>query len=182
MTQVKSARLNHRELARYLGADHRSLTARRAAFAAQMRAMALSDLSEVAIRLKGLKGELERREGRKWSDYDLAAEMGIKPRTFQSWQNGEVENRDGKGYDKMARFYSRKLGRKIARKWILFGDDEAAPVEIPVSEPEPSEVDQLRKEFDRKLLILKNELRAEIAKELGPPEAPPSSQESDEQH
>jgi hypothetical protein len=167
MTQVKSAQQLPRELARYLGADHRSLAARRTAFAAQMRAMALSDLSQVAKRLKGLKAELERKDGRKWSDYELAAEMNIKPRTFQSWQNGEVENRDGKGYDKMTRFYSRKLNRKITRKWILFGDEEtsASPeVADPVSEPEPTEVDQLRKELRGEMQAMKTQLLGEIEK------------------
>lgn len=112
-----------RQLALRKRADGRSLAARRAAFAEQMRQMALSDLSQVKDRLKGLHAELERVDGRKWTHYDLAAKMDIPPRTFQSWENGEVENRDGKGYDKIARFYSRRLGRKITRNWILFGDE-----------------------------------------------------------
>lgn len=168
MTQVKGAQEFNGQLARYPGADHRSLAARRAAFAAQMRAMALSDLKEVSGRLKALKRELELKDGQKWADYDLAAAMGIKPRTFQSWQNGEVENRSGKGYDKMARFYSRKLDRKITRKWILFGDDEEAQGQPeaakPVSEPEPSAVDQLRRELEDEMDSMKTELLEEIEK------------------
>lgn len=141
-----------------------------------MRKMALSDLSQVSTRLKGLKAELERKEGRKWADYDLAAEMGIKPRTFQSWQNGEVENRDGKGYDKMARFYSRKLGRKITRQWILFGDENATTeVSEPVNAPEPSEVERLRQELLDEMGAMKTELLAEIEKARRAPASPKPS-------
>lgn len=136
MTQVKSAQEIRRELALRKRADGRTLAQRRAAFAAQMRDMALSDLSQVSVRLKGLKREVQRADGREWSDHELANAMKIAPRTFQSWQNGEVENRDGKGYDKMARWYSRKLGRKITRNWIVFGDE---PIEPEPSPPASSE-------------------------------------------
>lgn len=105
-----------------------TLAARRAAFASQMRTMALTELSEVSKRLKSLHAELERKEGHKLTHYVLADKMKIAPRTFQSWENGEVENSDGKGYDKMARYYSRRLGRKITRNWILFGCEEVPPV------------------------------------------------------
>lgn len=136
MTQVKSAQRSGRQLARYPSADHRSLASRRAAFAAQMRDMALSDLKQVSERLKELHKELELKDARKWTHYDLAREMGIRPRTFQSWENGEVENSNGKGYDKMARYYSRKLGRKITRQWIVFGAMEVAPVATGDSDEE----------------------------------------------
>jgi transcriptional regulator with XRE-family HTH domain len=126
MTQSTHAHIKRNKLARYPSADHRSLASRRAAFAAQMREMALSDLKQVSERLKELHKELELKDARKWTHYDLAREMGIRPRTFQSWENGEVENSNGKGYDKMARYYSRKLGRKITRQWIVFGATEAA--------------------------------------------------------
>jgi ribosome-binding protein aMBF1 (putative translation factor) len=161
MTQVKSAQKISVELARYHGADHRSLAERRAAFAAQMRDMALSDLNQVSSRLKDLHHEFEEKDGRRWAHYDLAREMGIKPRTFQSWENGEVENRNGKGYDKMARFYSRKLNRKITRQWILFGDAPASEPADPVSEPEPREVDQLRR-----VVAEYGEAQTELSKEL----------------
>lgn len=119
-------------------ADDRSLAQRRADFEAQMKQMAIDDLDAVSKRLKGLHRELERVDGRKWKQYELAAAMKIPPRTFDSWENGEVENSDGKGYEKIARFYSRKLGRKITRRWIVFGDGEEAP-EAPARSPGESE-------------------------------------------
>lgn len=123
MTQVKRAQANTGDFALHRQVDGRTLAQRRAAFAAQMRDMALSDLSQVSRRLKELHEELERKEGCRWTHYKLAAAMDIPPRTFQAWENGENENRDGKGYDKMARWYSRRLGRKITRQWILFGEE-----------------------------------------------------------
>lgn len=95
MTQVKRMQQNHTQVALRSGRAAHSLAARRAAFAAQMRDMALSDLADVSKRLKDLHAELERNDGRKWTHYDLAEKMDIRPRTFQSWENGEVENRNG---------------------------------------------------------------------------------------
>ena len=134
MTQARHAQRRPNQVALPQRATARNLAQQRAAFAAQMRAMALSDLKQVSERLKGLHKELERVDGRKWTHYELAQKMGIPPRTFQSWENGEVENSDGKGYDKMARFYSRKLGRKITRQWIVFGEIPATkpPTESPL--------------------------------------------------
>ena len=86
MTQVKSAQDRTKKLALRKRATPHSLAARRAAFAAQMRDMALSDLADVSKRLKDLHAELERKDGRKWTHYDLAEKMDIRPRTFQSWE------------------------------------------------------------------------------------------------
>ena len=135
MTQSTHAQNQPSELALPQRATARNLAQQRAAFAAQMRDMALSDLKQVSERLKGHHKELERVDGRKWTHYELAQKMGIPPRTFQSWENGEVENSDGKGYDKMARFYSRKLGRKITRQWIVFGETPAAAPKPPSESP-----------------------------------------------
>ena len=112
MTQVNRAQGRSEKVALCKRATVRSLAERRADFAAQMRAMALSDLSDVSRRLKALHADLEHRTGRQWTQYELADKLGIPHRTFQSWENGEVENRDGRGYDKMARFYSRRLERR----------------------------------------------------------------------
>src|SRR4051794_21390907 len=124
MTQVDGAQGTTPQLALKSRASRHSLASRRADFAARMREMALSDLSDVSERLKSLHRELELKDGRRWTQYELANKMEIPPRTFQSWEAGEVENRDGVGYDKIARFYSRRLGRKISRTWILFGDGQ----------------------------------------------------------
>jgi transcriptional regulator with XRE-family HTH domain len=149
MTQVNSAQVPTRELALRKRADDRNLAQRRAAFAAQMREMALSDLDQVSRRLRGLHKDLERKEGRKWTDIEIAQAMKLSPRTFQSWQNGEVENQDGKGYVTMARWYSRKLGRKITKQWILFGDEEAAPAEEPAEDESPEDrLQQVEEKLD----------------------------------
>lgn len=110
--------------------------------------MAVSDLDKVSERLKGLHAELEKLEGRRVTFYELADGIGVAHRTLQSWENGEVENRDGTGYDKIARFYSKKLGRKLTRQWILFGDSEEQ------AEGFPAEVEEAAREV---------ELRAELA-------------------
>ena len=91
--------------------------------------------------------------------------MDIPLRTFQSWQNGEVENRDGKGYDKMARFYSRKLGRKITRQWILFGDEPeedapSEPTEVAVAESPDEKLDLILSQ-QAELLGVLSEVRSE---------------------
>jgi transcriptional regulator with XRE-family HTH domain len=141
MTQVKGAQAKDRQVALRKRADDRSLAQRRADFAAQMRDMALSDLAQVSSRLKALHKEWEAKDGKRWTHYELAAAMKIPPRTFQSWENGEVENRDGKGYDKMARWYSRKLERKITRHWILFGEGEEEPAGEATAPPAPGQPD-----------------------------------------
>lgn len=164
MTQVKGAQKNSGQLARYSRRDPRSLAERRAAFAAQMRAMALADKQAVARRLRELKLEYERLEGHEIADYDLAPAIGVKYRTYQSWVNAEVENRDGKGYDRIVRFYSRKLGRKITRHWLLFGSGEASKGKAPISEPEPGEADRLRRELRDEMGKMKVELLKEIEK------------------
>lgn len=144
MTQVKGAQQKHREVAWTPRADGRTLAQRRADLEAQVRAMALSDLKQVSDRLKALRAELSAQEGREVTQQEVADQMKLSYRTFQSWEGGEVENRDGKGYDKIARYYSRKLGRKITRKWIVFGDGEARPVEAaPQNGSEPSQLDRI---------------------------------------
>jgi transcriptional regulator with XRE-family HTH domain len=136
MTQVKGAQEDSREVALRMRATPHSLAQRRASFEAQMRDMALSDLNALSDRLKALHKRLEQVDGRKWTQYQLADKMDIPPRTFQSWENGEVENRGGEGYEKIARFYRRKLGDKtITRQWIVFGDQAQAPAPDPFSPP-----------------------------------------------
>jgi transcriptional regulator with XRE-family HTH domain len=171
MTQVKSAQDIPRQVALRKRADDRTLAQRRAAFAAQMRDMALSDLAQLSKRLKDLHQELEDFEGRKWTQMQLAEKMKIPYRTFQSWENGEVENEDGKGYDKIGRFYSRKLGRKITRQWILFGDAKPDPKPRSGGGSAAAEPDRLsRIEENLKLLA---EGQAEILEGLAELREPP---------
>jgi hypothetical protein len=51
----------------------------------------------------------------------------VPPRTFQSWENAEVET-DRENYKRVAAYYSRKLGEKITANWILFGQDTEPPL------------------------------------------------------
>ena len=174
MTQVKSAQENPRQVALRKRANARTLAQRRAAFAAQMRDMALSDLSQVSARLKRLHKELEEREGREWTQQQLAEKTGIPYRTFQSWENGEVENRDGKGYDKIARFYSRKLERKVTRKWIVFGDEDRKP-ERPNGDllgqlDEADQLSRIERKLDSLLAWAEGRTAEEVEADLGPGE------------
>lgn len=145
MTQVNRAQGSRRELALRPRADKRSLAQRRADFAAQMRAMALSDLQQVADRLKRLHERLERKEARKITQQDLAREIGIPYRTYQAWAGAKNENRSGDGYDRIVRFYRRKLSDKtITRNWLVFGEDAAVQSEtMAAEETKPGRVGQL---------------------------------------
>jgi len=176
MTQVNSAQLGGRELALRSRADGRSLARRRADFAAQMRAMALSDLKEVADRLDGLHKRLEQKDGRRWTQQDLAAGIGIPYRTYQAWAGGKNENRSGDGYDKIVRFYRRKLSDKtITRNWLVFGDESGVPSEgMEEQSPDLSGSSQLEAKLDRilrELSELKTDL-GEIGTELARHTAP----------
>jgi hypothetical protein len=123
--------------------------------------MALSDLAQVSARLKALHKELERKEGRRWTYYDLSEATGIPHRTWQSWEGGEVENRDGKGYEKMARFYTKKLGREVTKAWILFGREGASAPAPNTSVPMAS--DPTNGDLDRRLIQIEAAVqRAEL--------------------
>jgi transcriptional regulator with XRE-family HTH domain len=83
--------------------------------------MAVTDLSQVSARMKDL------RKATGLKQHEVAQKLGEPPRTFQSWENGEVET-DRANYKRVAAFYSRRLKpRKVTANWILFGQDEAPP-------------------------------------------------------
>lgn len=131
MTQVNRAQDSRNTLASTPRARVRTLATRRADLEHRIRlslatdpAVALTDLPHVSARLK----ELRKPTGLK--QHEAAAKMSIPPRTFQSWENGEVET-DRANYAKMARFYSRRLKRKVTVNWILFGQDEEPPLSQP---------------------------------------------------
>lgn len=130
-------------------------------------AMALdeSELPAVSTRLKDLRAELARVRGvREVSQYAVAHEMGKAPRTFQSWENGEVEPR-GPGYGPLADYYTEQLGRKITKNWIMFGQEEVPAMPAPTPDvldklnPSEATVDALRQEVE----ALRFELLAELA-------------------
>lgn len=116
---------------------------------ATMGLLADDELPDLSQRLKDLRKELERKRGERVPQYVVAKEAGdIPPRTFQSWENGEVET-EGENYQKLARYYTRVLGREITRNFILYGQEEppALPLSAPTSPDEESEaVRRLREE------------------------------------
>lgn len=102
-------------------------------------ALSESELPRVSKRLKALRGELARRRGvREVSQYAVAGEVGVAPRTFQSHENGEVEPRGG-AYGTYASFYSKNLGRTITKNWIMFGSDTPPAGPTFGDDPAPSE-------------------------------------------
>jgi transcriptional regulator with XRE-family HTH domain len=84
--------------------------------------MALTEPDQVSARLK----ELRKRAGNP-AQYKVADALNVPPRTFQSWENGEVETDKG-NYEKIARWYSRQLKQKVTANWILFGQDREPPL------------------------------------------------------
>lgn len=144
MTQASSAQPKRQQRAWKAESNGRTLAQRRADFAAQMRDMALSDLSAVAERLRVLHARLERETDRRWGQQEIAQKANVAYRTFQAWEGGKNENADGKGYEALARFYRRQLKDKtITRNWIVWGD-EPMPVQ-----PERPPVDLDAEQLDR---------------------------------
>jgi transcriptional regulator with XRE-family HTH domain len=129
MTQDNRTQRANNKVASQPHARVRTLARCRADFEHQVRAvladrMALTEPSEVSARLK----ELRKRTGMK--QYDVANALKEPPRTFQSWELAEVET-DRQNYEKIARFYSRRLGEKITADWILFGQSERPAPNTP---------------------------------------------------
>jgi transcriptional regulator with XRE-family HTH domain len=129
MTQVKSAQRASNEVASTRHARVRTLASRRADLEQQVRlslasdaSMALTEPDQVSARLK----ELRKRAGNP-AQYKVADALNVPPRTFQSWENGEVETDKG-NYEKIARWYSRQLKQKVTANWILFGQDREPPL------------------------------------------------------
>jgi ribosome-binding protein aMBF1 (putative translation factor) len=130
MTQCNRAQHASKELASPPRARVRSVAAARADVELQIRAaladtMALADPAHVKQRMK----ELRKRAGNP-SQYTVAHELNVPPRTFQSWENAEVET-DRENYEKVAKYYRRKLKEPVSANWILFGQDERPPLETP---------------------------------------------------
>lgn len=150
--------------------DPRSLATRRAAFAQQViaaqeaqEAMAIADLEGVSRRMKQLRD----RSG--LSQYDAAYDMGVRPRTYQSWENGEVETTRA-NYDKVAAFYAEKVGQPVTSTWILFGQEDEPPIsDSPLdflSAPDVAELQEAVSALDRKLDQVLGRIAA-LAGEIG---------------
>lgn len=137
MTQVNRAQDAHRKLASTPRARVRSVAQHRADFEDQVRlclandtSMALTEPKEVSARMK----ELRKRAGNP-GQLSVAQALNVPYRTFQSWENAEVET-DKANYTKVARYYSRVLKEKVTANWILFGQDNTPP--IPNATPDLS--------------------------------------------
>lgn len=122
MTQATYTQARRRKLASNPARKARTLAERRADFEHQMREfaatdgiVALTELAEVSKRIKTLR----KRAGLK--QYEVAAKINVAPRTYQSWENGEVET-SKENYAKIGK----ALG--ASANWILFGQEEEPPV------------------------------------------------------
>lgn len=124
MTQASYTQRRRTKVASQRTARVRTLAERRADFEAQMREcsakdgiVALTELSQVSERIK----QLRERTGLK--QYEVASAINVPPRTYQSWENGEVET-DRENYVKIGK----ELG--ASANWILFGQEDEPPFDV----------------------------------------------------
>lgn len=166
-----------------------SLAARRAELEARMREMAVDDLTQVATRLKELRKELQDATGQRWTQQEVADANKISLRTFASWEGAEVENRDGEGYKKLAKFYTRKLGRKVSWQWIVFGDGSdkqgnegaGAPPDSPLEKLSPSASAAEIADLRARLEWMESALQALLSDRGLDKVVPPSKRDSQQQ-
>lgn len=135
MTQASYTQRKHTKLASNPARKARTLAERRAdletqmrEFAARNRTVALTELTEVSQRIKHLR----HRSGLK--QYEVAAKINVAPRTYQSWENGEVET---------SRANYTKVGDALgsSANWILFGQEqEPAPVDLAAPTEAPADL------------------------------------------
>jgi len=125
------------------------------------------DLEKVSERLKGFRARVALTQA------EVAAELGIPKRTFQSWENGVVET-SAENYELLAKHWSDQLGEVITRDWIMFGV-------ASVSAPEPvleaalekmhqatrEAIEAIRKEAEDRHQALRAELLLLLAEESG---------------
>jgi DNA-binding XRE family transcriptional regulator len=106
--------------------------------------MALTELNDVSARIKELRARTDLKQ------HEAAYKLRVAPRTYQSWENGEVET-SRKNYAKIGKLFGASVN------WILFGqEDEPA---LPTATTEPQVQDQLRE-----LLAGQLELTARVAR------------------
>lgn len=126
--------------------------------------MTIIDLDAVSKRLQALRSRLS------IPQYEVAYEMGFKPRTYQSWEIGEAET-SGKNYDKIAKYFSKRLGEEITRDQLLFGRDIPRPQQSEDAGSELHEaVARVRRDlevyFGNQVDALRETLRVELLAEL----------------
>jgi DNA-binding XRE family transcriptional regulator len=90
------------------------------------------------------------------TQYEAAYELNVPPRTYQSWENGEVET-SRENYRKVADLFG------VTVNWILFGQDEEPP--MPSETPAATEADLRNeiREFEESAVARHAELMAELA-------------------
>jgi DNA-binding transcriptional regulator YiaG len=170
MTQSSRTQGRGDKLASHQHATGRTLTQRRADLERQIRQaiendprMALTDPQQVSQRMKALR----ERTGLK--QYEVAQRINEPPRTFQSWENAEVET-DRANYEKVARFYTRILGEKITANWILFGAEQPPAVVAPAATNGslPADVRNQLERIEAKLDLLLTRLGLQAEDDEGP--------------
>lgn len=132
MTQSTYTQSRRAKVASYPGRKVRTLAERRADFEAQMRecaasdgTMALTELSQVSARIKELRGRTD------LTQYDAANKLRVPPRTYQSWENGEVET-SRENYAKVGKLFGASVN------WILFGQEEEPPMPSQEANEDPA--------------------------------------------
>jgi len=144
--------------------------------------MTILDLAEVSARLKGYRARLALTQA------EVAAQLDMSLRTFQSWEGGEVQT-TAENYERLAVFYSENLGESITAHEIMLG--VAAPVrdEITLADVRKGSaawmealVDLIRQEVDVRIQSFRAELLAALAQERLASEAGESPRQPDVQH
>lgn len=119
-------------------------------YAASNGTMALSELSEVSARIKELRGRTD------LTQYDVAHKLRVPPRTYQSWENGEVET-NRTNYAKIGKLFG------ASANWILFGQEEEPPMPSQNGSIEESATAEIL-ELLREVIGGQEELTARILK------------------
>lgn len=123
-------------------------------YAARNGIVAISELAEVSRRIK----ELRKRSGLK--QYEVAAKINVPPRTYQSWENGEVET-DKSNYAKVGRLFG------ASANWILFGQEHEPGLDAERPPAQPDETLAALKRIEERLSELEAG-QAEMARRRKP--------------
>lgn len=105
---------------------------------------AFVDRQALKERLKALRGRLALYQ------HEVAADMGVPRRTFQSWENVAVERVSETTYSRLASYYSEKLGEKITLEVLLFGPQVAAAT--------VGDLEAVRKDLEGQIATLRAQL------------------------
>lgn len=118
---------------------------------------AVPDLHAVSHRLKYLRGRLALNQA------EVAEEIGVARRTFQYWEDS-ARATPLSACQRMADYYSIKLGEPIDVEWIFRGEGRGPEVPSPPVGLSPETLAAINARFD----VLRAELLAELATVLPP--------------